>query len=249
MLAKSKLNSIETLMSQALIDLDISHKEFKTTVNEKEKYEQMKEIIRNKKSKDELSENSREKMHRLKKNFLFVLYVKKNISAETWKKCGIKTAILNNRTKNKKELWLKMRDVQDELGVKNMSDLVRKEIFGIFNTTNPTEEQIWDYEAWLDDGLYIIEELALKIIMHCRIPAAIKLRSKLGFNQYDITLTKEQAVLKSVMDEFERENMETQYSVSGYRIDLYFHEYKLAIEVDEKDKKTKRKSIRKRIRL
>ena len=29
MLAKSKLNSIETLMSQALIDLDISHEEFK----------------------------------------------------------------------------------------------------------------------------------------------------------------------------------------------------------------------------
>ena len=29
MLAKSELNSIETLMSQALIDLDISHEEFK----------------------------------------------------------------------------------------------------------------------------------------------------------------------------------------------------------------------------
>ena len=42
MLAKSKLNSIETLMSQALIDLDVSHEEFKTMVNEKEKYEQIK---------------------------------------------------------------------------------------------------------------------------------------------------------------------------------------------------------------
>ena len=35
-LAKSELNSIETLMSEALIDLDISHKEFKTIVNEKD---------------------------------------------------------------------------------------------------------------------------------------------------------------------------------------------------------------------
>ena len=34
MLAKSKLNKIETLMSQALIDLDISQEEFKTIVNE-----------------------------------------------------------------------------------------------------------------------------------------------------------------------------------------------------------------------
>ena len=60
MLAKSKLNSIETLMSQALIDSDIIHEEFKTTVNEKEKYKQMKESIRNIKSRDKLSENSRD---------------------------------------------------------------------------------------------------------------------------------------------------------------------------------------------
>ena len=51
MLAKSKLNSI---------DLDISHEEFKTIVNEKEKYDQMKESIRNKKDGDELSGNSRD---------------------------------------------------------------------------------------------------------------------------------------------------------------------------------------------
>ena len=36
------------------------------------------------------------------------------------------------------------------------------------------------------------------------------------------------------MDTFEGDNMQTQYSVLGYRIDLYFHDYKLAIEVDEK---------------
>ena len=46
MLAKSKLNSIETLISQALIDLDISHEEFIRTLKEKDKYEKMKENIR-----------------------------------------------------------------------------------------------------------------------------------------------------------------------------------------------------------
>ena len=39
MLAKSKLNSIETLVSQALIDMEISHEEFNTTVREIEKNE------------------------------------------------------------------------------------------------------------------------------------------------------------------------------------------------------------------
>ena len=27
--------------------------------------------------------------------------------------------------------------------------------------------------------------------------------------------------------------MQTKYNVSGYKIDLYFHDYKLAIEIDE----------------
>ena len=39
MVATSKLNSIETLISRALIDLKINHKEFKTIVDEKKKYE------------------------------------------------------------------------------------------------------------------------------------------------------------------------------------------------------------------
>ena len=59
-LAKSKLNSIQTLMSQALIDLNISHEKFKTIVSETEKYDQMKESIRNTKNRDELNENSRD---------------------------------------------------------------------------------------------------------------------------------------------------------------------------------------------
>ena len=51
-LAKSKLNSIETLVSQVLIDMEISHEEFITILNEKDKYEKMKEDIRTKTSSD-----------------------------------------------------------------------------------------------------------------------------------------------------------------------------------------------------
>ena len=56
MFAKSKSNGIERVMSQALIDVDISHEVFKIIVNEKEKYDQTKESIRNKKNEDEFSE-------------------------------------------------------------------------------------------------------------------------------------------------------------------------------------------------
>ena len=53
MMAKSKLNSIETLASQALIDMEISHEEFITILKEKDEYEKMKENGRNVNEKQE----------------------------------------------------------------------------------------------------------------------------------------------------------------------------------------------------
>ena len=47
MLAKIKLDSIETVVSQALIDMKISHEEFNAINREKSKYERMKENVRN----------------------------------------------------------------------------------------------------------------------------------------------------------------------------------------------------------
>ena len=58
-------------------------------------------------------------------------------------------------------------------------------------------------------------------------------QKNLGFTLHDVINTKEQTVINSIKDAFEGEDMQTQYTVLGYRIDLYFHKYKLAIEVDE----------------
>ena len=53
MLAKSKLNRIETLVSQALIDVEISDEEFITILKEKDKYEKMKGNLRTENEKQE----------------------------------------------------------------------------------------------------------------------------------------------------------------------------------------------------
>ena len=58
-------------------------------------------------------------------------------------------------------------------------------------------------------------------------------KRNLGIRLHYVINTTEQTVLKSITDAFEGEDMQTQYSVLGYRIDLYFHKNKLAIEVDE----------------
>ena len=60
MLAKSKFNSIETLVSQALIDLKISHEEFITILKEKDEYKKVKENVKNVSEKlEEKQENMR----------------------------------------------------------------------------------------------------------------------------------------------------------------------------------------------
>ena len=120
-------------------------------------------------------------------------------------------------------LWLRIKEIRRELDLKNIFDLVDKKNKGKFETNCPTEQQIRKYKRHGSEFIenekfmYAHEFIIIPAIMHCRIstPKSIEFRSKLGFNQYDITLTKEQSVLKSVMDAFEGENMQTQYSVLG----------------------------------
>ena len=53
MLATSKLDSIETLVSPALVGVEISHEEFNAIIRERKKYERMKENVRNISKKQE----------------------------------------------------------------------------------------------------------------------------------------------------------------------------------------------------
>ena len=53
MLAKIKLNSIETFVSQALIHMEIIHEKSVKILKDKDKYEKMKENVRNVSEKEE----------------------------------------------------------------------------------------------------------------------------------------------------------------------------------------------------
>ena len=68
MLAKRKLNSIDTLISEALIDMKIIHEEFVTILKEKDKYEKMKENFRSENEKQEIMRLSSTKSKTQNKN-------------------------------------------------------------------------------------------------------------------------------------------------------------------------------------
>ena len=58
-------------------------------------------------------------------------------------------------------------------------------------------------------------------------------RTILGFKEHDIMRVTEKTTLDSINNAFEGENIQTHYRVLGYENDIYFHDYKLAVEIDE----------------
>ena len=48
------------------------------------------------------------------------------ITKETWGKCGIKSLIYHNKEENINELWIKMSDIEIQLGRSNTADVALK---------------------------------------------------------------------------------------------------------------------------
>ena len=71
------------------------------------------------------------------------------ISSKGYKNAGVHILIM----KKTGEIWVSMKNVHDGLGVKNMSDLVLKEIHGICETKSPTKEQVKKYADLSEEKL------------------------------------------------------------------------------------------------
>ena len=60
------------------------------------------------------------------------------ISAEGYKNAKVDFLIM----KTTSEVWVSMKEIRSCIGVKNISDLVLKEIYGICETKNPTKNKL-----------------------------------------------------------------------------------------------------------
>ena len=63
----------------------------------------------------------------------------------------------------------------------------------------------------------------------------MEIEKSFRFRLHDVIKTKQQSVLEPIKDVFEGENVQSEYYILCYRVDLYFHDYKLVIDVDEFD--------------
>ena len=120
-----------------------------------------------------------------------------DISIETWGENGVTVLMYKNVIK-----WLKMHDIQIGLNIKNMSDLTIKETEGIYGKKGKNLQK--------NKFKYIKHGLLMGLFT---TPTVIEFRSKLGFKQYDLIMTKEQSVVMRITKIFAREEILLQHSV------------------------------------
>ena len=148
------------------------------------------------------------------------------------------------------EIWVIMRDVGSGMGVKHISDLVLKEIYGIFETKNPTKKQVNEYKmtkrenyktftnlsekelnAKNNKNPYVRNDVMTTIIKLCReektrgIRAIDGFRKKLMIPDSEIPECPQFEVKSKIGKIFKKHNPIEEYSVRIDENDPYFHEH------------------------
>ena len=81
-------------------------------------------------------------MQLIKKKFFLRIYKMYLISAKGYKSVNVEFLAIKATI----EIWVNMKDIGSGMVVKNIFDLVLKEIYGIFETKNPIKKQVNEYK-------------------------------------------------------------------------------------------------------
>ena len=147
-----------------------------------------------------------------------------DISKKTYENNGIEVIVDGIGT-----LWLNEKHVEEKLRHKNLPFITNK--YDLVYKKH--RHELVEKPKKQHNRRFLRSDLAVKVIMDCRTDESCNPKRNLEFRLHDVINTKEKTVINSKKDSFEGENIQTQYGVLGYRIDLYFYNHKLEIEVDE----------------
>ena len=165
------------------------------------------------------------------------------ISAEGYKNENVEFLTI----KTTSEIWANMKDVGNGMGVKNISDLVLKEIYGIYETKK-TKEQVSEYKMTKrqiykkftnlskrelntknNKKTYVRNYVMTTIIKWWRgekvrgIRVIDGFRNKLMIRDSEIPKCPEFEVKSKIEKIFKKHNSLEEYSVKIYEIDPYFY--------------------------
>ena len=153
------------------------------------------------------------------------------------------------RVRKTGKIWTSMKNILNGLGVKNMSNLILKEIYDIYETKNLTKEQIKKYKMTereifekfdnlsedelntkSNKNVYIRNDVMTTIIKRCSGEKKSErkidgFRKKLMIPESEILECPEFEVKSKIGNIFVNEEILEEHSVKIYKIDLYFYEH------------------------
>ena len=178
------------------------------------------------------------------------------ISAEGYKNAGVHFS----KVKKTEEIWPSMKDSGRGIGIKNISDLVLKGIYGICGKKNLTKEKIKNYKITereiyekfgnlrenelntkSNKNVYVRNDVMTAITKHRRGEKKKKrhnsnrrIQKKLMIPDFEISKCPEHEVKSKIGPIFVNEKILEEYSVKICEIDPYFYEhYRKNIQVDK----------------
>ena len=161
------------------------------------------------------------------------------ITKETCEKCGIKTVKHYNKKEDIIESWQKVNDFEKQIKHSNICGIALKEIKKNYGkkTKNITEKEKQKCKAYFkgETGIFIIEKLTRDIIECCKLPEAIELRKKLGYNHDDIMVREETPIAEKIIKLFPHEHIVLNKKFSNRKPDIWFKNHNLIIEADEEN--------------
>ena len=104
-----------------------------------------------------------------------------DISRKTYERNGIKTILDNDGI-----FWLNEKDTEEGLDHNNLQEITIK----YHSNHRKDRYELVGEPKKQCNRILIDKKLAIKVIMNCRATSARKLRTRLGFKQYDVILTK-----------------------------------------------------------
>ena len=156
------------------------------------------------------------------------------LSGEGYK--NVKVDFLTMKTTG--EIWVSVKDVGSSMGVKNISDLILKEICGICETKNPTKKQVKKYKMTEREYYESFDHLSEKelnkknnketYVKNDVMTTVIKRsrgEKKLMIPVSEIPKCPEFEVKSKIGKIFKKHNPIEEYSVKIYEIDPYFYEH------------------------
>ena len=160
-----------------------------------------------------------------------------NIKKETWEKCVIKTIKHYNEKEDIIELWQKMSDIEIQLRYSNIYHIALERIWKYRGkkTKDIAKEEKERYKVFFEceASIFIVEKLTRDIIEHCKLPEAIELRKKSGYNHDNIKIREETSTAEKIIKLFPKENIELNKKFNNRKPETWIKNHNLIIEVDK----------------